>query len=200
MVILKVLFIWHVLLMLLLLTLPRHLHLQAKHQAAPRDHVIPVFHDGTSELLDSISLPSTAMVSQAIKFFPSGSAGDITAFRPQHLKELTSCFTGGAAEKLLESLAQFAALVMAGQYTSFVRPIFFGANLTALTKKGSGIHSIAVGNTLCRFVAKIVTASNSHVTDHLQPTEVGFGIRGGCEAAAHAVHTYTSSSPPDSVL
>ena len=38
------------------------------------------------------------------------------------------------------------------------------------------------------------------MADCLQPTKVNFGIFGGCEAAAHAVHIYTSSPSPDSVL
>ena len=64
---------------------------------------------------------------------------------------------------------QDALLDMAGYCPSYLHLIFFGANLTALTKKGGGIHLIAVGNTPHCFAAKIVANSKSHKADHVQP-------------------------------
>ena len=63
--------------------------LQAKRPPAPDDCSVPVFENDTSEVLDSISLPSPAVIRWATKSFPPSSAGGITALRPQHLKELT---------------------------------------------------------------------------------------------------------------
>ena len=45
--------------------------LQAKHPPAPPDHSVPMSDNDISEVLDSISWPSPAVVRRAIKSFPS---------------------------------------------------------------------------------------------------------------------------------
>ena len=47
-----------------------------------------------------------------------------------------------------------------------------------------------MGNTLRRLIAKIVVQRHTHIANQLKPLQVGFGIKGGCEAAAHALRIY----------
>ena len=76
-----------------------------------------------------------------------------------------------------------------------MRPIFFGANLVALTKKSGGIRPIAVGCIFRRLTSKVICFQfRNSISDFLQPTQFGFGVPLGCEAIAHAVRTYISSS------
>ena len=72
-----------------------------------------------------------------------------------------------------------------------VRPFFFGASLVALKKKSGGVRPITVGFTLHRLVAKI--AGRMVVDDMaelLSPRQLGYGMRGGAEAAVHATRRY----------
>ena len=63
--------------------------------------------------------------------------------------------------------------------------------MTALTKKEGGIRPIAVGCTLRRLVAKV---AGFRVRDEmaalLAPRQLGYGVRGGAEAAVHAARLY----------
>ena len=59
---------------------------------------------------------------------------------PQHLKDMIRP-DGGAA--LTSALARFVSLVLEGKIPLTIRPFFFGASLTALTKEG-GVRPIAV--------------------------------------------------------
>ena len=72
-----------------------------------------------------------------------------------------------------------------------IRPFFFGASLTALTKKEGGIRPIAVGCTLRRLAAKV---AGFRVRDKmaalLAPRQLRYGVRGGAEAAVHAARLY----------
>ena len=70
-----------------------------------------------------------------------------------------------------------------------------------MEKKDGGIRPIAVGCTLRRLVAKI---AGNKVTDNmsslLAPRQLGFGVKGGAEAAVHAARQYLHSLPPDMLL
>ena len=78
-----------------------------------------------------------------------------------------------------------------------VKPVFCGASLCALSKKGGGVRPIAVGCTWRRLVAKAACrAVMSKVTGMLSPTQIGFGIRRAAEAAAHAARIYVASLQP----
>jgi hypothetical protein len=66
----------------------------------------------------------------------------------------------------------------------------------ALEKKSGGIRPIAIGYTWRRIAAK---CANAHATavlaDYLQPTQLGVGTPGGCEAAVHATRRFAESMP-----
>jgi hypothetical protein len=137
-------------------------------------------------------------VTDAIRSFPSGSAGGPDGLRPQHLKDLLSTVQDSA---LLETLTRFINLLLEGRVPTAVRPILFGASLTALNKKNGGIRPIAVGYTWRRLAAKICC---SYVSEKaaviLTPRQLGFGTRCGAEAAAHAAGRYVRNLTEDKIL
>jgi len=145
-------------------------------------------------LSDSTSLPVLILTENdivaAIKTFPAGSAGGLDGLRPQHLKDMTSPMTGDAGQQLVTSLMEFANVCLAGRIPAAVRPVFYGASLCALTKKGGGVRPIAVGSTLRRLVAKAACRIvREAVVAKLAPHQLGFGIQQGAEAAAHAARS-----------
>ena len=78
-------------------------------------------------------------------------------------------------------------MVLQGKTPTSIRPFFFGASLTALTKKEGGIRPIAVGCTLRRLAAKLVDfRTRDKMEAPLAPSQLGYGVRGGAEAAVHA--------------
>ena len=82
-----------------------------------------------------------------------------------------------------------------------VRPYFFGARLIALDKCGGGVHPIAIGCVLRRLVAVSVSPRiwlKFFLHFRLQ---LGFGVKGGIEAAVHAgCHFLDSLSPDEAVV
>jgi hypothetical protein len=82
-----------------------------------------------------------------------------------------------------------------------VTPLIYGANLIALTKKDGGVRPIAVGSTFRRLAAKIcVRLTRTKLQTLFEPVQVGFGTRGGCEAAVHAVRTFVKSDSCEVLL
>ena len=74
-------------------------------------------------------------VARAVLSFPRGSAGGPDGLLPQHLKDLISYSARAGGKKLLAALTAFTNLVLSGITPVQVRPLFFGATLTALNKK-----------------------------------------------------------------
>ena len=73
--------------------------------------------------------------------------------------------------------------------------LMFAANLTALRKKDGGIRPIAVGNTLHRLASKAACRSTIRsIAGDLAPVQLGVGVPGGCEAAAHAIRAVVEGS------
>ena len=137
---------------------------------------------------------SVADITEAIKSFPAGSAGGLDGLRPQHLKDMTSPYTGIAGERLVAILTEFANLCLAGRVPPAIRPVFYGATLCALAKKSGGVRPIAVGSTLRRLVAKAACRSvRGVVVPKLAPTQLGFGVPLGAEATAHAARSYLAN-------
>ena len=73
--------------------------------------------------------------------------------KPGHLKQMIGAAEAG--NRLLESLTKLIGLVLERKIPEDIQPIFFGANLCALSKKDGGIRPIAVGSTLRRLVTKV---------------------------------------------
>ena len=159
--------------------------LQQKHPASQPD---PSLAETTG--LPPITVSEEEIV-RAIKSFPNDSAGGPDGLRPQHLKDMTGPTTNGGAQALISALSRFVTVVLQGKTPTSIRPFFFGASLTALTKKEGGIRPIAVGCTLRRLAAKV---AGFRVRDKmaalLAPRQLGYGVRGGAEAAVHAARLY----------
>jgi hypothetical protein len=77
-------------------------------------------------------------------------------------------------------------------------PIFFGANLTALTKKSGGIRPIAVRCTMRRLASKC--ACQKTIPQILAPHQLGYGIAGGVEAAVHTSRVYLNHLPNEKAM
>ncbi len=97
----------------------------------------------------------------------------------------------GGAQVLLSALTRFVTLILQGKTPLSIRPFFFGASLTALTKKEGGIRPIAVGCTLRRLFAKVAGFRvRDEMATLLAPRQLGYGVRGGAEAAVLAARFY----------
>ncbi|XP_063618720.1 uncharacterized protein LOC134791601 [Cydia splendana] len=137
----------------------------------------------------------------AVMSFQNGSAGGLDGLSPQHLKDLLCGATGDAGERLLDGITQLINLMLSGKVCSEVLGILYGANLCALKKKDGGIRPIAVGFTFRRICSKICC---KHIfpslTKKFQPFQLGFGSKGGCEAAVHAARAFVNDDSCEVLL
>ncbi|KAJ8719299.1 hypothetical protein PYW08_011474 [Mythimna loreyi] len=91
--------------------------------------------------------------------------------------------------------------MLSGKVNEAVIDTLYGANLCALRKKDGGIRPIAVGTTYRRLAAKICCKFYGEaVSKKFQPLQLGFGSKGGCEAAVHALSTYLNSNLGEVIL
>ncbi|XP_052759361.1 uncharacterized protein LOC128202586 [Galleria mellonella] len=126
--------------------------------------------------------------------FRNGSASGLDGLSPQHLKDLISSTTGDSGRALLESLVSLVNHMLSGGILEDIKEVFYGANLCALMKNNDDIRPIAVGTTLRRLVSKICCKNiKPKLTEQFQPKQLGFGTKGGCEAAVHAARTFINS-------
>ena len=99
---------------------------------------------------------------------------------PQHLKDMIATINGEHSP-LLYSLASFSILVLEGRVPPSVRPFIFGANLI-----------------LRRLVAKIAgNVVREEMVSLLARRQLGYGVRGGAEAAVHATRLYLNNLQSD---
>ena len=130
-----------------------------------------------------------------------GSAGGIDGMRPQHIKDMTTADTGETGMRLISRLTEFANVCLAGNVPLTQRPIFCGAFLCALNKKDGGIRPIAVGCSLRRLVAKTAAKCvQVKMAVKMAPTQLGYGVRQGTEAAAHAARRFLEDMGPGQAL
>ena len=167
--------------------------LRSKHPAAPSDFRPP---PPPAKSLPSVVNEEEVML--ALKSFRPSSSGGIDGLRPGHLKDLTSASTAESGRRLRASLTRLCNCLIRGNIPTIARDLLFSANLTALRKKDGGIRPIAVGNTLRRLVSKVASRPVIQaLASQLAPIQLGVGVQGGCEAAAHAIRSVTQrvSSP-----
>ena len=102
---------------------------------------------------------------------------------------------GEPATKLADALVSFMNLILfPGKVPLEVRKIFYGANLTALSKKDGGVRPIAVGFTLRRLAAKIVmNANKDFCSEHFSPNQLGVWSPKGAESTVQAVRNHRAS-------
>lgn len=136
----------------------------------------------------NIKPTEVAQVSNAIKSFPISSAGGVDGLRPRHLKDLISYTCGDNGLKLQSAIVNLMDLIRNGKLITDVLPIFYGATLTALSKKENDVRPIAVGIVWRRMAGKIAILNvKEELSEKMKPFQFGFGIEGGCEAIIHAV-------------
>ena len=140
-------------------------------------------------------------VALAIRSFPNGSAGRPDGVIPQHLKDMTGACAESGGPVLLSALTALVNIILQGKVPRTVQPLFFGANLTALTKKDGEVRPIAVGCTLRRLAAKLAgRCVMDAMGELLAPRQLGYGTKLGCEAAVHATRLYLSNLQPGQVI
>lgn len=171
--------------------------LGSKHPAPADDLSFPDPPD-----LDTHSLTVTGQeVIAALSSFRSGSAGGLDGLSPQHLKDLVCSGAGEAGESLLKELTALVNLMLCGKVNEVVIDVLYGANLCALRKKDGGIRPIAVGTTYRRMAAKICCKFYGEVVSNkFRPLQLGYGSKGGCEAAVHALSAYLNSGKGEVIL
>jgi hypothetical protein len=166
---------------------------EATMQALQKKHPPPRKYNSTTvfqqKLDNNMSSVTSLEVTKAIASFPNGSAGGLDAIRPQNFKDLKSDVLGQNNE--FNEFTNLGTLLLNGEVPSSICPILYGANLCALKKKDGGIRPIAVGSTIRRLISKIVCR---RITDKLgskfRPHQLGFGTKGGIEAAKHSARRY----------
>jgi len=141
---------------------------------------------------------SSQDVTDAMRTFPSGSAGGPDGLRPQHLKDMLS---GPAGQEVIGPLTELVNLLLAGEVPDAVLPVLYGASLLAFNKKGGGLRPIAVGYMLRRLAAK-VSAQRVMVrcAGILSPHQLGVGVVCGAEAAVHAARRFLQNAGPDNIF
>ena len=82
-------------------------------------------------------------------------------------------------------------IIFPGKVLPQVLKIFYGANLTALSKEDGRVRPIAVGFTLRRLAAKTIMYSNKDFcTKHFSPNQLGCGTPKGAKTTVHALRKY----------
>ncbi|XP_055353426.1 uncharacterized protein LOC129599261 [Paramacrobiotus metropolitanus] len=159
--------------------------LRDKHPDPPADldttvcDVQPVAHNVS---------PNEILV--AVKSFPAGSSAGPDGLRPQHLKEMVSV-PGETGGSLLSALSKLANLALSGKIPAAAKRVFFGGMLTPLLKKNGGIRPIACGCTLRRLFGKVISRRvQDEMGELFRPVQLGYGTRGGAEAAVHAARKF----------
>ena len=129
---------------------------------------------------------------KALHSFKRGAAGGPDGLLPQHVIDMSVESLGEPASKFIDAMVTFMnIIVFPGKVPSFVRDIFHGANLIALSKPDGGVRPIAVGCTLRRLAAKIIMHdSRDFCEKEFRPHQVGVGTPKGGEGAVHALRAY----------
>lgn len=100
--------------------------------------------------------------------------------------------SGDNGSKLQSTIASFMDLTRNGKIIPEILRLFYGATLTALSKKENDIRPIAVGLVWRRLAGKIAVFSVADVlSNKLRPFQLGFGTEEGCDAIIHALRYVT---------
>ena len=167
-----------------------------KHPPAPGDLFEPPAPDpNCAHHCDS------AAVIRSLASFPPGTAAGLDGLRPDVLRELTSFSAREAGVSLSSDLARLMNVILLGGVPDFIRRSLFAATLTALTKNDGGLRPISVGTLYRRLATKAgLYPISSSLGETLDPIQLGFGVRGGCEAAAHAARWFYENMSTGDVM
>ena len=102
---------------------------------------------------------------------------------------------------LLEAVTGLLNLLLDGRCPATVAPVLFGGNLIGLDKKDGGIRPIAIGYVWRRLAAKCANSyAITRLASRFSPTQLGVGVKGGCEAAVHASRRFVEGMVDGSVF
>ena len=153
------------------------------------------------ENLNNANLIATGEdIKSAIKSFRNGSGGGPDRLLPQHLKDLTNVQLGTVADTLLDTLADFINnIIFSGKVPEWLCPVFYGAQLIALSKADDGVRPIAIGFTLRRLAGKVAMGKlNETCAALFRPHQLGVGTPRGAEIAVHALRRYVDENVNES--
>ena len=168
--------------------------MERKHPLPPHDTTVPPVTAAPR------SFTPTEVRKAAMSFLKGGAAGP-SGMRPEHLVVALKIAPGNRGEKTCTALTKLVNVLAAGRLPDNVAPFFCGARLHAAKKKDDGLRPIAVGNILCRLVAKcFASAVADKAAAYLAPHQLGVGVRSGCEAVTHAVREAVQEDPSAWVL
>ena len=169
--------------------------LKQKHPPPPQDRREFKEPGNTQSMLDF----DTRAILGAVFSFPHGSAGGPDGLSPQHLKDLVRI--DGDSSQLTKALTAFVNLLSNGAVPEAIRPLFFGARLTAFSKKDGGLRPIAVGLTLRRVAGKVIASrASSSLQSLFAPLQLGVGVPRGLEAGVHAARLFLDSLLPGQAI
>ena len=158
-----------------------------KHPSEPEDSVTPI--------IPAEKIAVTANEKKIIRSFSGGCCGGIDGLRPAHLLDLVAVSTAEAGLHLRRSITNLTNKILRGDVSDYAVKLLFSSNLTALKKKDGGIRPIAVGNVFRRLAAKVGCYAVSRAVSHeLLPIQLGVSVKGGAEAAVHAVRTFITNN------
>lgn len=122
----------------------------------------------------------------ALKSFTNGSSGGPFALVERMLKDMVA--EPQIGHILLENLAEYCSLFVAGKFPIELAPFYGGARLIPLVKKDGGVRPMAVGDTLRRLACKLaLTLISGNIKPTFLPHQLGIGTPNGGESIIHSV-------------
>ena len=160
------------------------------HPSEPVDSVTPIIP------AENITVTADEKkIIRSLRSFSSGCCGGIDGLRPAHLLDLGAVSTAEAGLHLRRSITNLTNKILRGDVSDYVVKLLFSSNLAALRKKDCGIRPVAVGNVFRRLADKIGCYAVSRAVSHeLFPIQLGVSVKGGVEAANHAVRTFMTNN------
>ena len=120
--------------------------------------------------------------------FPVASGAGPSKLSPDHPREALRGITLMKQEYLIKAITDTVNILAAGKVIHNIAQYFCGANLFPLKNKDGGIRPISVGETLRRLVSKYLNTSVKKEAEmSFFPTQLGVGVKGGCEIIVHSV-------------
>ena len=141
---------------------------------------------------EDIPTPMTVdseQVLSALRSFPQGSSPGGSRLCMQHHLDAICGTTVPAGQQCLLELTRWMNLLLLGQTHRSLSSWLGGASLTALRKKDNSVCPIAVAEVYRRLASRLCCAAvRSELPDLFLPYgQVGVGVKGGLEAAIHAL-------------
>ena len=161
-----------------------------RHPSEPEDSVTPIVP------AENIAVTADEnKIIRSLRSFCGGCCGGIDGLRPAHLLDLVAVSTAETGLHLRRSIANLTNKILRWDVSDYAVKLLFSSNLTALKKKDGGIRPIAVGNVFRRLAAKVGCYADSRAVSHeLLPIQPGVSVKGGAEAAVHAVRTFITNN------